>query len=145
MDSTNHTSTYTIWEGSRNRIQARDYEISPELKYTWESAERTGKQGPVDGVDVIATYTSEDTEKIILVANFRPPNGKFCIGFPAGRIEPDEDPRACGLRELKEETGYTATLDEITYVSKAGNGDPWKSNESSLFIKAHIDKTRPEN
>ncbi len=45
---------------------------------------------------------------IILVEQFRKPAEKVFIELPAGKLEYGEDPAECAIRELKEETGYSA-------------------------------------
>ena len=50
---------------------------------------------------------TEDNE-VILVNQFRYPYGEVVKEVPAGKMESNEDPLECGLRELSEETGYTA-------------------------------------
>jgi len=50
----------------------------------------------------------KDNGKIILVKQFRYPIQKTLIEFPAGKLDKNEDPLVCAVRELEEETGYTA-------------------------------------
>ncbi len=57
------------------------------------------------GVGVVAV--TED-KKIIMVKQFRKPIERAIYEIPAGKLEKGEDHRICGIRELKEETGYTA-------------------------------------
>jgi ADP-ribose pyrophosphatase len=49
-----------------------------------------------------------DDGQVVLERQFRYPIGQVMIEFPAGKLDPDEDPLVCALRELHEETGYTA-------------------------------------
>ena len=56
-----------------------------------------------DAVNVIAV-TPED--RLILVRQFRAGSGKDSLETPGGLIDPGEDPRIAGARELREETGY---------------------------------------
>jgi ADP-ribose pyrophosphatase len=46
---------------------------------------------------------------VLLERQFRYPLDRVFIEFPAGKIDPGEDPLSCAKRELQEETGYTAT------------------------------------
>jgi len=43
-----------------------------------------------------------------LVRQFRHPVGKDLLEFPAGKLDPGEDPMECAIRELGEETGLSA-------------------------------------
>jgi len=49
-----------------------------------------------------------DDGRVVLERQFRYPVGRVMVEFPAGKLDPGEDPLACGQRELLEETGYTA-------------------------------------
>ena len=49
-----------------------------------------------------------DDGRVLLERQFRYPIGRVMTEFPAGKLDPGEDPLACGKRELLEETGYTA-------------------------------------
>ena len=44
--------------------------------------------------------------KIVMVKQFRYPFQKFLLEMPAGKLDRDEDPMVCAVRELEEETGY---------------------------------------
>jgi len=49
-----------------------------------------------------------DNGCLLLVRQFRYPFGRALYEFPAGKLEPGEDPEVCGRRELLEETGARA-------------------------------------
>jgi ADP-ribose pyrophosphatase len=50
-----------------------------------------------------------DNGDVVLERQFRYPVGQVMIELPAGKLDAGEDPLLCGLRELQEETGYTAS------------------------------------
>lgn len=58
------------------------------------------------GGAVVVALTEKN--KILLVKQFRYPFQKFFLELPAGKLDFNEFPDVCALRELKEETGYTA-------------------------------------
>ena len=47
--------------------------------------------------------------RLLMERQYRYPLGRVFIEFPAGKIDPGEDPLVAAKRELTEETGYTAT------------------------------------
>ncbi len=63
------------------------------------------------GVCVVAL---DKEENVLFVRQFRYPHQKVLLEIPAGKLEYGEDHRACGLRELKEETG--CTCDSFEYL-----------------------------
>ncbi len=49
-----------------------------------------------------------DDELLLLERQYRYPMGRVMLEFPAGKLDPQESPLACAIRELREETGYSA-------------------------------------
>jgi ADP-ribose pyrophosphatase len=49
-----------------------------------------------------------DDGRLVLERQFRYPMGRVMTEFPAGKLDPGEDPLTCAKRELLEETGYVA-------------------------------------
>ncbi len=62
----------------------------------------------VEHPDAVAIVAIDSKNNVILVRQFRSPAGKVLLEIPAGCIEPGEQPSQSALRELEEETGYTA-------------------------------------
>lgn len=55
------------------------------------------------GVGVVALT---ENKKILMVKQYRKPIEKAIYEIPAGKLDKNEDPYVCGMRELEEETGY---------------------------------------
>ena len=69
-----------------------------------------GKEGVREVVEHpggVAVFAMDGQGRVALVRQFRYPLGEVTLELPAGKLEPGEDPRASGLRELAEETGLT--------------------------------------
>lgn len=98
----------------------------------WEFSQRTN----CTGIVVIVAMTQDN--RIILVKQFRPPVGRYCIELPAGLVNDQgkirkESLAAAAKRELLEETGYEAkTLRKIM----DGPGSPGSSCDIMSLFKA---------
>ena len=57
-----------------------------------------------DGVILYGVY-GEEKDRVVLVRQFRYPVNDYVYEFPAGLVEPGEDPLLAGQREMFEETG----------------------------------------
>lgn len=105
----------------------------------WESVERTtrplnGGSG-ADAVALVAKTRGEDSQ-ILLIKQFRPPLGKYCLEMPAGLVDEGETVEAAALRELKEETGYTGN---IVSMSPIVFNDPGITNANMMLCICDID------
>ena len=56
----------------------------------------------------VAVIPILDDGRLVLVRQHRYPVAKVLLEWPAGKRDPHESTLACGMRELLEETGYTA-------------------------------------
>lgn len=58
----------------------------------------------------------------LIILQYRPPTQAICVEFPAGLIDAGETPEEAAIRELKEETGYSGKVVDIspTIVSDPG-------------------------
>ena len=56
----------------------------------------------------VAVLPLLDSGEVICVKQFRYAFGKELLEIPAGKLEYGEEPLSCGIRELSEETGYSA-------------------------------------
>lgn len=70
------------------------------------------------GASAIVPFVSDvtgDDPQILLLRQYRYAANGFLYEIPAGRLEPGEDPRDCAVRELREETGCTASRLELMF------------------------------
>lgn len=59
-------------------------------------------------VAVVPLLDDGPDPRLVLVRQYRYPLGKVLLEIPAGKLEAGEAQLACAMRELQEETGYTA-------------------------------------
>lgn len=100
-------STENIFDGKVIKVEIANIELPNGKTATREIVRHKGAVG-------ILAITEEN--KIILVKQYRKALEQMIIEIPAGKLEINENPEACAIRELKEETGYTAS--NINFIHK---------------------------
>ncbi|WP_088307717.1 NUDIX hydrolase [Novosphingobium sp. B 225] len=91
------------------------------------------------GIRAAVILAVDAADHVLLVEQFRVPLGIAMIELPAGLIgdgdgNGDEDPTAAAVRELEEETGYTAARMEIVGEFYSS---PGMVTESFTLLRAH--------
>jgi len=104
----------------------------------WLSVKRRGRWEYVSrarGIRAVVILAIDDEGRAILIDQHRVPIGRRCLELPAGLIgdEHDDDtPEAAAVRELEEETGYTAA-----HVETIGEfqSSPGMATESFTLVR----------
>ena len=112
----------TVYEGRYQRMVVRG---------NWEYSERTHAGGLAA---IIIAVTPED--KVLFVEQFRVPLQAATIEMPAGLvgdIHADESIEVSAIRELEEETGWTADQAEVLMVGPTSSG---MASEKIAFVRA---------
>ncbi len=112
-----------LYEGKLLNLRVDTVEL-PDKKYSKrEVIEHPG------GVGVIPI--TEDNS-IILVKQYRKAVERFLLEIPAGKLELNEEPRETALRELKEETGFTAN--KLEYQLEFFTSPGFSNEKIYLFL-----------
>lgn len=118
------TPEQIVWQGKF---------ITAKVKGKWEYVSRSR------GIKAAVILAIDDADHVLLVEQFRVPLGKSCLELPAGLIgdddsAPDEDAATAAVRELEEETGYTAaTMESLGEFYSS----PGMVSESFTLLRAH--------
>lgn len=89
-----------------------------------------------------AVVPLKEDGRVVLIRQLRHAAGGFIYEIPAGKLDPQEDPRDCATRELEEEVGYRAGhlelltsiwtapgfTDEVIHIYKGTNLEVGKQN-----------------
>lgn len=110
-----------MWEGKFVRAFKRD---------KWEYASRARD---INAVVILAEYEG----KVILIDQPRVPLDARCVELPAGLVgdeDPDATPESTAIKELEEETGFTAER-----IERLGEfyASPGMLSESFTLVRAH--------
>ncbi len=88
--------------------------------------------------NLIAPITRDDgVECLVMVRQYRQGGGFVSLEFPGGVVDPGEDPKVAALRELEEETGYTAT--DALLLGAVNPNPAFMNNEAFTFLAEGIE------
>ncbi|KAL4488450.1 hypothetical protein ABPG72_013018 [Tetrahymena utriculariae] len=139
-----------VFVGKWLKMKYIDFEIRGKKIENYESIERTTriKNTPYDGVATFAIIKRDNQpSQLIVIANYRAPVDKFVLEIPAGLMDtPDLIQNA--IRELKEETGYTAEEQPLKVSNKESPPtytDPWRSCSCTKSVFLQVNGNKQEN
>jgi ADP-ribose pyrophosphatase len=78
--------------------------------------------------------------KIGLIKQFRYAVGKEMIEIPAGKLDQNEKPIECAIRELEEEIGYKAQ--KVTFLTKIHPAVGFCNEKISIYLAEELIKTK---
>lgn len=88
-----------LFNGLVVNVEQMDVRIGAKGWHTFQVVRHPG------GVGVLPLH---EDGTVTLIRQLRPAVDDMLLEIPAGRLDPGEEPSACGRRELTEETGLTA-------------------------------------
>jgi ADP-ribose pyrophosphatase len=80
----------------------------------------------------VAVIAVTEAGELVMERQFRYPLGRDMIEIPAGKIDPGEDPLETARRELREETGYTAS--QWTHVATINIAIAYSDEHIEIYL-----------
>lgn len=99
----------------------------------------TSKRELIEHPGAVAILAITPENKIILVEQYRKALERSIIEVPAGKLEKGESPEITALRELEEETGYTA--DSLKLIQSFSTSPGFADEVIHLFLAEGLKKS----
>lgn len=130
------------------------YEMPDGTAYRYDSASRKGPdayraeleangRSEAPGADAVCVVPQTSDGTLVLIREFRYPLNSWCIAFPAGLIDPGENPAASIDRELREETGFALRTDieqPLELLPQVGYSSAGFTDETIQVAFAQVEK-----
>ncbi len=81
----------------------------------------------------------EEVPHFIMVKQYRHGSDQVTIEFPAGTVDPGEEPLVAALRELREETGYVPA-GEVSLIGEVSPNPAFMNNRALFFLVEGVKK-----
>ena len=81
-----------------------------------------------------------DNGNILLIRQFRYGPREEFIEIPAGKIDKNEDPLKCGLRELEEETGYKSN--KLTFLTNIHPAIGFSNEKMWMYLAEELELSK---
>ena len=93
---------------------------------------RTAYRENVEHKGAVALVPVTADNKVVMVRQYRKACEKVLLEIPAGKLDPGEEPLECAVRELREETGYTA--EKIQRISEFYVACGYSGEKISIYL-----------
>jgi len=137
----NSDDTHLRWENIESEFR---YDAGIFRLRTVHRRSPGGKKAPFVSVDapdwvtiIPELTTGEDTE-FLMVRQYRHGSERVEMEFPAGVVDPGEQPSQAAVRELLEETGYRAS--EIREIGSVSPNPAFMTNRTHTYIARGLEK-----
>jgi ADP-ribose pyrophosphatase len=124
----------TVYDGQWLSVRETVHENKDGRQYTWETVHRKRST-----VGVVIAARLMPSKRFILIKQYRPAIEGYIIAFPAGLGFNDPEH---ALVELKEETGYTGRIIEVSPPLKTGAS---LINDNARIVYIEVDENLPAN
>lgn len=125
------TATKRIYEGRIVSLRVDEVQMDDGTPASREVVEHHG---------AAAVVPILDEGEVILVRQYRYPVESDLLEIPAGTLHPNEDPKACAIRELEEETGYRGG--EISKIAECFVAPGYSTEKIQIYLAKHLTKTQ---
>jgi ADP-ribose pyrophosphatase len=102
-------------------------------RHEWIYFKGSGAAGAIPGAVAVAAFTEDN--KMVLTRQYRHPLRKVIFDLPAGGMHEGESPEQAALRELEEETGYTA--EKLEWIGRFN----WNPSNTSGIVEVFFTKS----
>ena len=116
-----------VFKGRLLRVRVDNVRLPDGCESTREVVEHPG---------AVAILPVLDDGRLVLVRQFRYAVGRDLLEVPAGTREPNEGPRECAIRELREETGYS--VDEVEELCRFFVSPGWCTEELIVYRAGNL-------
>lgn len=140
------------WKTDTSKLELKTpvFNIKTECRHEIETDDAgemslTGKEcrvSIIDAPDWVHVIPITKDNKVILVRQHRHGSNESSLEFPGGMVDKGESVVLAGLRELKEETGYTP-IEQVTLLCKIKPNPALFSNYSHILIAEGVELTHP--
>ena len=136
--SSNHD--HLVWEeiSSRSLLDTRIFQVRLSRRRAQDGAEHDYVL--VDSLDwchVIAPFAREDgTECFVMARQYRQGGHALTLEFPGGLVDEGEAPEAAAMRELEEETGFTASA--LTLIGRTNPNPAFMTNVVYTYLATGV-------
>ncbi|MDO8302855.1 MAG: NUDIX hydrolase, partial [Sedimentisphaerales bacterium] len=127
-------SEKVLYQGQWLSLVEIEYETHKSERLQWECVRRTRSS-----VTAVIVARLKPSDRFVLIKQYRPATDGYVLGFPVGLSTGHRDD---ALRELKEETGYSGTIKDISPILNSHAG---LINDPGMVVYAEVDETLPEN